>query len=69
MGTWSSGGIERQLLSAMAAAVQRGSAMAMLVGYTRTTQVVKAGSGRDEAAGEWEEYGGGREVKAAAAWW
>ena len=43
MGTWSSGEIERQLLGAMAVAVQRGNALALLAGYTR--------SGRDSALG------------------
>ena len=35
MGTWDSGLIERQLLGSVAVAVQRGSALTMLCGYTR----------------------------------
>ena len=41
-GTWSSGVIAPQLLSAIAVAVQRSNAMAMLVGYTRTSQMGRA---------------------------
>ena len=42
MGTWKSGTIERQLLGTIAIAVQRGNAMAMLLGYTRTSQMREA---------------------------
>jgi hypothetical protein len=35
MGTWTSGEIARQLMGAIATAVQRGNALAMLAGYTR----------------------------------
>ena len=35
MGTWSSGEIARQLMGAIATAIQRGNALAMLNGYTR----------------------------------
>ena len=54
-GTWSSGSIERHLLGAIAVAVQRGNAMAMLVGYTRATQISRADSGGDVAAEESDE--------------
>ena len=37
LGTWSAGSIQRQLLSAVAVAVQRGNALTMLAGFTRTT--------------------------------
>ena len=37
VGTWTSGAIRRQLLGAIAVAVQRGNALAMLSGYTRVT--------------------------------
>jgi hypothetical protein len=37
MGTWKSGSIERHLRGAIATAVQRGNAMAMLCGFTRAT--------------------------------
>ena len=43
MGTWKSGDIERRLLGTIAIAVQRGNAMAMLLGYTRSAQMRKAG--------------------------
>ena len=46
MGTWKSGVIERRLLGTIAIAVQRGNAMAMLLGYTRTALV--HGAGREE---------------------
>lgn len=46
MGTWSSGSIERNLLGAIAVAVQKGNAMALLVGYTR----VRAQAGPVEPA-------------------
>ena len=35
MGTWSCGEIARQLMGAIATAIQRGNALAMLTGYTR----------------------------------
>ena len=38
-GSWDKGAIERQLLSQIAVAVQRGSALAMLAGYTRAAKV------------------------------
>ena len=41
--TWGSGSIARYLLNAIAVAVQKGNAMAVLVGYTRTTQTNRAG--------------------------
>ena len=42
-GTWSSASIERQLLGAIAVAVQKGNTMAMLVGSTRTSQMMRTG--------------------------
>ena len=39
LGTWNSAVIERQLLSAIAVAVQRGNALAVLAGYTRSCNV------------------------------
>ena len=39
VGTWTSNSIERQLLGAIAVAVQRGNALTMLSGYTRTMSV------------------------------
>ena len=42
-GTWTSSAIERQLLGAIAAAVQRGNALAMLTGYTRATVAAALG--------------------------
>ena len=39
MGTWNSTNIQRRLLGTIAMAVQRGNAMAMLLGHTRTAQV------------------------------
>ena len=36
-GAWSSARIERQLLGAIAVAVQRGNALIMLTGYTRAS--------------------------------
>ena len=38
-GTWSSSLIERQLLSSVAIAVQRGNALTMLCGFTRAADV------------------------------
>ena len=45
-GTWSSRAIERHLLGAIAVAVQRGNALAMLTGYSRTLARAEAGRGR-----------------------
>jgi hypothetical protein len=45
-GTWSSGEINRQLLGAIAMAVQRGNALAMLAGYTRAAAVEGVRRGR-----------------------
>ena len=39
MGAWKRESVERHLRSAIATAVQRGNAMAMLCGYTRATGV------------------------------
>ena len=46
-GSWTSGVIERQLLSQIALAVQRGNALAMLSGYTRVARA-QAMRGRRE---------------------
>jgi hypothetical protein len=54
MGTWSSGEIKRQLLGAIAVAVQRGNALAMLVGYTRSGRG-NALSGRVSERGQRDE--------------
>ena len=40
MGTWKSGDIKRQLLGAIAVALQRGNALTVLTGYTRTTRTM-----------------------------
>ena len=48
MGTWDSGSIERRLLGTIAIAVQRGNAMAMLMGYTRTLSAQAHGAGREK---------------------
>ena len=37
MGTWKSGSIERHVRGAIATAVRRGNAMAMMCGFTRAT--------------------------------
>ena len=58
-GTWSRGWIERMLLSLVAMAVQRGNAMAMLSGYTRSAGAGTSGEG--ERAGEQSRAGAGRE--------
>jgi hypothetical protein len=47
-GTWSSATIKRQLLSAIAVAVQRGNALIMLAGYTRTSSA-RGGVARGQA--------------------
>ena len=47
LGTWNSGYIERRLLGTIAMAVQRGNAMAMLLGYTRTAQMHRANMGEE----------------------
>ena len=41
-GTWSGGSVERYLLNAIVVEVQKGNAMAVLVGYTRTSQTNRA---------------------------
>jgi len=58
IGTWSRGEIQRQLLGAMAVAVQRGNALAMLAGYARSGR----GSGSSGRTKEW----GGKEAKAVS---
>ena len=55
MGTWSKGAIERHLLSAISVAVQRGNALTMLCGFTRTRSGERASTqvdrrGEDEKA-------------------
>ena len=57
-GTWTSSAIERQLLGAIAAAVQRGNALAMLTGYTRASAAV--------ALGRWDSRLGARDGDEAA---
>ena len=42
LGTWAGAEIRRQLLGAIAVAVQRGNALAMLTGYTRATAAAQA---------------------------
>ena len=54
MGTWDRGSIERRLLGTIAIAVQRGNAMAMLLGYTRTAQMHGAGRGEETVDEELE---------------
>ena len=44
-GTWTSAAIKRHLLSAIAVAVQRGNALAMLSGYSSAARVAAAGEG------------------------
>ena len=60
-GTWTSGAIERQLLGAIAVAVQRGNALAMLTGYTRATRATaeKFGDRLRWRESEWCEGSGG----------
>ena len=61
MGTWNSGEIKRQLLGAIAVAVQRGNALAMLVGYTRSGQGNALGRRMSERSGEVaEDVSGGQ---------
>ena len=60
-GTWSSGEVRRFLLSAIAVAVQRGNALAMLTGYSRVAEDGRAEreqrSGRKVSARYGEEEG------------
>ena len=49
-GTWTEKGIQRQLLGAIATAVQRGNGMAMLAGYTRAMARVRQESGHHTGA-------------------
>lgn len=51
-GTWTSGIIERQLLGAIAVAVQRGNALAMLTGYTRSAGVQAAQADEETLEGK-----------------
>lgn len=63
-GTWTSSAIERQLLGAIAAAVQRGNALAMLTGYTRATAAVALGGWHSRLGardGDEAEVGSGAE--------
>ena len=59
LGAWGSGEIERQLLGAVAVAVQRGNALAVMTGFARATadargrRAGKSGSGMD-VAGWWK---------------
>ena len=50
-GTWSSGQIERLLLGSIAVAVQRGSVLAMLTGFSRMTST-RGAVEADTEAGE-----------------
>ena len=50
-GTWSRGEIERRLLGAIAVAVQRGNALAMLTGYSRAMANGEDRRGRTAAGG------------------
>ena len=51
-GTWNSAAITRHLMGAIATAVQRGNAMALLSGYTRAARIYaateKSGSGEEK---------------------
>ena len=49
-GTWSAVSIQRQLLSAIAVAVQRGNALTVLSGFTRTTRAGVMRGVREDAA-------------------
>ena len=51
MGTWKSADIERQLLGAIAVAVQRSNALMMLSGFTRMMRVQPDGSNKQRASG------------------
>lgn len=56
VGTWNSSSIERQLLGAIAVAVQRGNALTMLSGHTRTLSAHAGhGGGTVRAEGSREE--------------
>ena len=48
-GTWTSAAIQRHLLSAIAVAVQRGNALAMLSGYSNATRMANA---NEDGAGQ-----------------
>ena len=65
-GTWSSSSIERQLFDAIAVAVQRGNALSVLAGFTRSSRARSSGThGRTTAArqiGEGRQSEGGRDV-------
>ena len=52
MGSWTSGEIKRQLLGGMAVAVQRGNALAMLAGCTRSGRRNALGGRLSERGGE-----------------
>ena len=61
-GTWKSADIERQLLGAIAVAVQRGNALMMLSGFTRMMRVQLDGSNKHRASG-WVSWRGGEGAK------
>ena len=54
-GTWTCASIERQLLGAIAVAVQKRNAMAVLVGYTRTGQMMRMGGEVEQATGRMQQ--------------
>ena len=56
-GTWTSTAITRHLMGAIATAVQRGNAMALLSGYTRAARI-NAATEKSGAGNEKEENGG-----------
>ena len=66
-GVWNGASIDRHLLSDIELAVQRGSAMALLVGYTQSTRMHRSGGGRDVAAVGTGEQAGGVEMEEAQA--
>ena len=60
-GTWTSAAIRRHLTGAVAIGLQRGNAIAMLSGYSRTARVGAREDGTREekvGAGERKEWGG-----------
>ena len=64
MGTWSKGSMERELVAAIAVAVQRGDAMALGTCYTRASSAQARTEGRG-AAGSGAEVHGGNDMHSA----
>ena len=60
-GTWTSAAITRHLMGAIATAVQRGNAMAMLCGYTRAVRVAAAAVSGESGLGDEEDEDEGME--------